>query len=102
VTCNLFFITDYSLINGDEAYLFIISPIYLNINNRSFSNFSLGALSGSYTLSNTNKFFPDGLTPLPDYIDQALIGLLLGDGTLVKKYKGGGTYFKYALPQGGN
>ena len=25
-----------------------------------------------------------------------MIGLLLGDGTLVKKYKGGGTYFKYA------
>ena len=25
-----------------------------------------------------------------------MIGLLLGDGTLVKKYKGGGTYFKFA------
>lgn len=24
------------------------------------------------------------------------MGLLLGDGSLVKKYKGGGTYFKYA------
>lgn len=96
MTCNLFFITDYSLIKGDEAYLFIISPIYKNIKNRSISNISLGTFSGSETLSNSYKLAPDGLTPLPDYIDQALIGLLLGDGTLVKKYKGGGTYFKYA------
>lgn len=25
-----------------------------------------------------------------------MVGLLLGDGSLVKKYKGGGTYFKFA------
>lgn len=25
-----------------------------------------------------------------------MVGFLLGDGTLVKKYQGGGTYFKYA------
>jgi LAGLIDADG DNA endonuclease family len=42
------------------------------------------------------KLGPDGKTPLSDYINQALVGLLLGDGTLVKKYKGGGTYFKYS------
>ena len=30
------------------------------------------------------------------YLEQAMVGLLLGDGTLVKKYVGGSTYFKYA------
>jgi len=28
-----------------------------------------------------------------DFLKQSIIGHLLGDGTLVKKYKGGGTYF---------
>jgi len=31
-----------------------------------------------------------------DYLEQVMVGLMLGDGTLVKKYKGGGTYFKFA------
>ena len=39
---------------------------------------------------------PENLTPLPIYLKQGIIGILLGDGTLVKKYKGGGTYFQYA------
>jgi hypothetical protein len=30
------------------------------------------------------------------YVEQALTGFLLGDGVLVKKYKNGGTYFKFA------
>lgn len=30
------------------------------------------------------------------YVDQAMVGLLLGDGSLVKKYMGGSTYFKFA------
>jgi hypothetical protein len=30
------------------------------------------------------------------YLQQAMVGLLLGDGTLVKKYEGGATYFKFA------
>lgn len=29
------------------------------------------------------------------YVNQAMTGLLLGDGSLVKKYVGGGTYFKF-------
>lgn len=30
------------------------------------------------------------------FLQQAMVGLLLGDGSLVKKYAGGGTYFKFA------
>lgn len=30
------------------------------------------------------------------YVEQAMTGLLLGDGGLVKKHKGGGTYFKFS------
>jgi len=33
------------------------------------------------------------------YLDQAMVGLLLGDGTLRKKYEGGSTYFKFAQGQ---
>lgn len=29
------------------------------------------------------------------YLKEAMVGLLLGDGTLVKKYHQAGTYFKY-------
>lgn len=29
------------------------------------------------------------------YLDQAMVGLLLGDASLVKKYEGGATYFKF-------
>ncbi len=29
------------------------------------------------------------------YLDQAMVGLLLGDASLVKKYEGGSTYFKF-------
>lgn len=32
----------------------------------------------------------------PSHFEQVMAGLLLGDGSLVKKYKGGGTYFKFA------
>lgn len=31
-----------------------------------------------------------------DYLNQMMVGLMLGDGTLVKKYAGGSTYFKFA------
>lgn len=31
-----------------------------------------------------------------NFVKQSIIGHLLGDGTLVQKYKGGGTYFKFA------
>jgi hypothetical protein len=31
-----------------------------------------------------------------DYLNQMMVGLMLGDGTLVKKYVGGSTYFKFA------
>nr|ATX61956.1 hypothetical protein [Tremella fuciformis]ATX61977.1 hypothetical protein [Tremella fuciformis]ATX62022.1 hypothetical protein [Tremella fuciformis]ATX62068.1 hypothetical protein [Tremella fuciformis]ATX62113.1 hypothetical protein [Tremella fuciformis] len=31
-----------------------------------------------------------------NYLTQAMTGLMLGDGTLVKKYVSGGTYFKFA------
>lgn len=30
------------------------------------------------------------------FLNEALIGLLLGDGSLIKNYQGGGTYFKFA------
>jgi len=57
---------------------------------RKYSKFSI----------NTSNFGPvsegGGITPLPDYINQVITGLLLGDGTLIKKYVGGGTYLKYA------
>ena len=52
------------------------------------------------TNSSSGILGPDNITPLPNYLRQAIIGILLGDGTLVKKYKGGGTYFKFA--QGAN
>ena len=60
--------------------------------------------SSNLEQNNNNKFSssldsllgPDNLTPLPTYLKQAIVGLILGDGTLVKKYKGGGTYFQYA------
>ena len=48
------------------------------------------------TNSSSGLLGPDNLTSLPSNWKQAMIGLLLGDGTLVKKYKGGGTYFKFA------
>lgn len=35
-------------------------------------------------------------SPNASYVEQAMTGMLLGDGGLVKKYKGGGTYFKFA------
>lgn len=48
------------------------------------------------TNSSSGLLGPDNLTPLPSYLKQGMIGILLVDGTLVKKYKGGGTYFQYA------
>ncbi len=35
-----------------------------------------------------------------DYLKQAIVGLLLGDGSLIKKYVNGGTYFKFAQSDG--
>ena len=35
-------------------------------------------------------------SPKASYVELAMTGLLLGDGVLVKKYKGGGTYLKFA------
>lgn len=34
--------------------------------------------------------------PADEYVQQMLVGLLLSDGTLVKKYVGGSTYFQMA------
>jgi hypothetical protein len=34
-----------------------------------------------------------------EYFNQMIIGLILGDGTLVKKYEKGNTYFQYAQSQ---
>jgi hypothetical protein len=48
------------------------------------------------TLPDHVKYGPDGKTPLLDYVYQTMTGLLLSDGTLVKKYIGGGTYFQFA------
>jgi hypothetical protein len=39
---------------------------------------------------------PDGVTPILDYLNQMITGLLLSDASLVKKYEGGGTYFQFA------
>ena len=56
------------------------------------------ALGDSFrnTLSDRVKYGPDRKTPLLDYVYQMMTGLLLSDGTLVKKYIGGGTYFQFA------
>jgi hypothetical protein len=43
-----------------------------------------------------NNFNVPNENPSEDFVKQAMVGLLLGDGSLVKKYIGGGTYFKYA------
>lgn len=48
------------------------------------------------TLANKVMYGPDGVTPLLDYVYQMMTGLLLSDGSLVKKYVGGGTYFQFA------
>jgi hypothetical protein len=42
-----------------------------------------------------NTFNTPSDKPSEDFVKQAMVGLLLGDGSLVKKYIGGGTYFKY-------
>lgn len=34
--------------------------------------------------------------PLQSYLDQMLVGIMLSDGTLVKKYVNGGTYLQLA------
>jgi hypothetical protein len=46
--------------------------------------------------SNNSSDNTAGKPNVNPYLEQAMVGLLLGDGTLVKKYVGGGTYFKYA------
>jgi hypothetical protein len=54
---------------------------------------------------NYSTFSPEGKAqksiyykglPLNSYLEQVIIGLILGDGTLVKKYESGNTYFKYS------
>ena len=55
------------------------------------SNFSCTALI-PLLIPNT----PYSNLPKASYVEQAMTGMLLGDGGLVKIYKRGGTYFKFA------
>ena len=55
------------------------------------SNFSCTALI-PLLIPNT----PYSNLPKASYVEQAMTGMLLGDGSLVKNYKRGGTYFKFA------
>lgn len=49
------------------------------------------------TLFSITPLIPLSNDAKPDnYLDQTMVGLMLGDGTLVKKYAGGSTYFKFA------
>ncbi len=57
--------------------------------------FDQGVLFFVRTMSSI-VFKPQEGSIKPDYLRQAIVGLLLGDGSLVKKYRGGGTYFKFA------
>ena len=102
---------DDNFLNFISLYLFK-DPLPMRVNNCRYSLLysSINSLPHSSTDSTTDdiknpitegitlnsNLGPDGKTPLSDYISQALVGFLLGDGTLVKKYTGGGTYFKYS------
>jgi hypothetical protein len=55
----------------------------------------------SFLVEGTSTMTMLSLTPLAikgnkDYVDQVMVGTLLGDRSLVKKYEGGGTYYKFA------
>jgi len=63
--CDFLVMTDYLFKDWNRSYLFILNPIYKNINNCRFSNLSSGSFSVSYLLSDEIKLGPDGLTPLP-------------------------------------
>jgi hypothetical protein len=82
----------------DRKYDIYYSNIKNPVPNKSIDYIEENSNSQSITKNKEldSKLGPDEKTPLSNYIEQALVGLLLGDGTLVKKYKGGGTYFKYA------
>ena len=55
---------------------------------------SLSLLSVPVAISDDNKTVAG--IPLNDYLEQMLVGVLLSDGTLVKKYVNGGTYLQLA------
>jgi hypothetical protein len=48
-----------------------------------------------YYYNSVEKLGLYNITPLRTYVDQALVGLLLGDGILIKNSKGEGTYLKF-------
>jgi hypothetical protein len=65
------------------------NPLFLNLASTGKRYYSIGSPL-------VQGFGPDGTTPLSEYLSQMMTGLLLSDGTLVKKYVGGGTYFQFA------
>jgi hypothetical protein len=67
---------------------FVVPSPDLTATSHFLSNFSI------IPLLNPNTPYTD--SPNASYVEQAMTGMLLGDGVLVKKYKGGGTYFKFA------
>lgn len=68
----------------------------LSKNKRKESGIFIGVRYLSHVTPIIKGVGPDGITPLSEYIDQMKTGLLLSDGTLVKKYQNGGTYFQMA------
>jgi hypothetical protein len=89
------------LLAGQEIYYsscFLLSgkryfnSTSLNQNNKNSNNND----NNNNDNNNNNKYGPDNVTPLNSYVQQMITGLILSDGTLVKKYQGGGTYFQMA------
>lgn len=70
----------------NDLHLYNFNPLFSNLSSASKRYYSTGS-------SLLQGLGPDGATPLSDYLSQMMTGLLLSDGTLVKKYAGGGTYF---------
>lgn len=64
------------------------NPLFLHLTSTGKRLYTIG--------SSIQGLGPDGKTPLSEYLPQMMTGLLLSDGTLVKKYVGGGTYFQFA------
>jgi hypothetical protein len=53
-------------------------------------------ISSFFTFSNEIETIYYKGIPLNFYLEQVIIGLILGDGSLVKKYENGNAYFKYS------
>ena len=75
---------------------FILTFIFNTFNPLFLALTSAGKRCYSTGSSLVHKFGPDSVTPLAEYLSQMMTGLLLSDGTLVKKYVGGGSYFQMA------